>query len=93
MGLTVKLALAYFAAVSVISASVTAYDKIVSKIEGHRRVPEKRLIMLAALGGSAAMLLTMLLIRHKTRHVKFMLGLPIIILIQSITVYFIIIYF
>ena len=28
------------------------------------------------------MLLTMLLIHHKTRHVKFMVGIPVIIILQ-----------
>ena len=46
------------------------------------RTPEKTLLILSALGGSVAMLITMLLIRHKTKHVKFMLGIPIIIILQ-----------
>ena len=32
----------------------------------------------------AAMLVAMLIIRHKTRHLKFMLGLPLIILLQAV---------
>ena len=34
-----------------------------------------------------AMLLTMLLIRHKTRHVKFMVGIPVIIILQLAIVF------
>jgi len=45
-------------------------------------VRESTLLLVAALGGSAAMLMTMLLIRHKTKHAKFMVGLPVIIAIQ-----------
>ena len=33
------------------------------------------------------MLLTMLLIRHKTRHVKFMVGIPVIIILQLAIVF------
>ena len=46
------------------------------------RIPESTLFVVSALGGSAAMLLVMLLIRHKTKHPKFMLGLPLMICLQ-----------
>ncbi len=46
------------------------------------RVPEKTLLIISALGGSVAMLLTMLKIRHKTKHMKFMIGIPVIIAMQ-----------
>lgn len=68
---------------SLISIFVTVYDKISAK-KGKRRVPEAVLMLLAALGGSAAMYITMLTIRHKTKHIKFMLGIPIIMLFQVI---------
>lgn len=72
----------YLCAVSLLSVIVTAWDKRVSKIPGRRRVPEKTLMILAAAGGSVAMLFTMLLIRHKTKHPKFMVGIPAIIIAQ-----------
>ena len=59
-----------------------AVDKRLAKIEGARRVPEITLIALSAFGGSVAMLFTMLLINHKTRKPKFMIGIPIIIVLQ-----------
>jgi uncharacterized membrane protein YsdA (DUF1294 family) len=34
------------------------------------------------LGGSVMMFIVMRIIRHKTRHNKFMLGIPLIILLQ-----------
>lgn len=71
--------------VSLASLIVTVCDKIAA-IRGKRRVRENTLMLLAACGGSVVMLLTMLLIRHKTRHVKFMLGIPIIIVFQIIVV-------
>ncbi len=46
------------------------------------RVPEKTLLIIAALGGSIAMLITMRTIRHKTQHMKFMIGIPAIIVAQ-----------
>lgn len=53
------------------------------------RISESVLLSLATLGGSPAMLLTMLAIHHKTRHTKFMLGIPVIIILQIIAIFFI----
>ena len=61
-------------------------DKI-RAINSGRRIPEILLFLLAALGGSAMMLVMMLLIRHKTKHKKFMIGIPIIIVLQAIAIY------
>lgn len=73
----------YLVVVSLVSAVVTAWDKRVSKIPGHRRVPEKTLITLALIGGSLAMYMTMLSVRHKTKHPKFMVGIPAIMILQT----------
>ena len=51
-----------------------------------RRVPENTLLTIAALGGSIAMLITMRTIRHKTQHMKFMVGIPVIIVLQCVLV-------
>lgn len=51
------------------------------------RVPEATLLLLSALGGSCGMLLGMLLFRHKTRHLKFMLGVPLMLLVQLALLY------
>ena len=75
--------LIYLAAISLISIIVCFYDKKISKKNKvELRIPEKTLLVLSALGGSLAMLATMLLIRHKTKHFKFMVGIPIIIVAQ-----------
>ena len=73
---------AYLALISVISIIVCIYDKIAAKKLPKHRTRESTLLLLCALGGSVAMLMTMLLIRHKTRHAKFMLGIPLIIILQ-----------
>ena len=74
--------LGYLAAISVISIIVCIYDKIAAKHAQRHRTRERTLLLLSALGGSVAMLATMLIIRHKTKHVKFMLGIPLIIVVQ-----------
>ena len=77
------LCLFYLAVMSLIAFFITVYDKIAAKKRPQARIPEKTLILVSCLGGSAVMLITMLFIRHKTRHVKFMLGIPLILLLQS----------
>ena len=80
--------LAYIAIISLISIIVCIYDKKISrKNRVELRTPEKTLLLLSALGGSVAMFVTMLIIRHKTKHVKFMLGIPLIMIIQAGLVY------
>jgi uncharacterized membrane protein YsdA (DUF1294 family) len=78
----------YLTMINLVSVCVTVADKRKAKL--HRwRVPEHTLLFLSVLGGSPAMLVTMLLIRHKTRHPKFMVGIPLILLIQAMAVYWI----
>ena len=74
--------LIYLAAISLVSVIVTVYDKIASKNLPRHRTREATLLILSALGGSVFMFITMLIIRHKTKHIKFMLGIPVIILVQ-----------
>lgn len=74
----------YLAVISLASIVVCIYDKVISKKNKvSLRIPEKVLLLLSALGGSLAMFATMLIIRHKTKHVKFMLGIPLIILAHA----------
>ena len=74
--------LIYLCAISLISIVVCCYDKFAAKHNPKHRTSEATLLLLSALGGSVAMLLTMYLIRHKTKHMKFMIGIPAIIILQ-----------
>ena len=77
-----KYFLIYLAAVSLAAVIMTVSDK--SRARKHkRRIAEKTLFGTAVLGGSAAMYLTMLAIRHKTKHKRFMIGLPLIMIVQT----------
>ena len=73
--------LIYLAVISLISVILTVSDKR-RAIKHRYRISEFTLMLFSALGGGVAMLLTMLLIHHKTRHVKFMVGIPVIIILQ-----------
>ena len=68
--------------ISLAAVCVTVSDKKRAR-QHRRRVPESTLLWLAALGGGAAMYLTMRKIRHKTLHRKFMLGIPLIVLAEA----------
>jgi len=76
----------YLLIISIIAIIITIYDKLCA-IGKRWRVKENTLLFISALGGSVAMYVTMLIIRHKTRHIKFMLGIPIIIIIQLLIVF------
>ena len=51
---------------------------------GKWRIPEATLMSVAAIGGSIGSLLGMYTVRHKTRHLKFTLGIPAILILQII---------
>lgn len=85
------ICLYYFIGISLLAVILTVYDKKASKRKKgkkkRKRVPEKTLIIVALLGGALAEFVTMRIIRHKTRHRKFMWGLPAIMILH-IAVYF-----
>jgi len=56
-------------------------DKLKAK-RGAWRIPEATLIGAAAIGGSVGALAGMYCFRHKTRHLKFTLGIPVILIAQ-----------
>ena len=72
----------YLIGISVFAVLICTYDKFASKRE-MQRISEKTLMLVSIFGGAAAMYITMCIIRHKTKHNKFMVGLPLIILVQT----------
>ena len=48
------------------------------------RIPEATLMGVALLGGSIGAIIGMYAVRHKTKHLKFSVGLPVILAIQVI---------
>ena len=51
---------------------------------GKWRIAEKQLAILSLLGGSVGTLVGMVMFRHKTKHKSFYIGLPLVLLIQSV---------
>lgn len=81
-----KTVLLYVAFISLLTALVTCLDKLFAK-KDMRRISEKALLTLGVLGGAFAEYVTMKLIRHKTLHKKFMIGLPLIILLHGAIIF------
>lgn len=83
-----QLILIYLVLINLVSIIVTISDKHKAK-KKKWRVPESTLLLLSAMGGSVSMYVTMFIIRHKTRHPKFMVGIPVIFALQCILIYLI----
>lgn len=79
----------YLTVINIVAALVTITDKRRS-VKGKWRIPEATLMILALMGGAVFEYITMSVIRHKTRHAKFMIGLPLIIFVQIVIIAFII---
>lgn len=79
---------AYLVFVNVIAFLVYGVDKLKAR-KGHWRISEATLLLLAIVGGSIGAWLGMKAWHHKTKHLKFMYGLPAILLLQlSAVLYF-----
>ena len=48
------------------------------------RIPERTIMSVAVSGGSVGVLLGMYAFRHKTKHLKFTIGVPVILSVQII---------
>ena len=57
-------------------------------VKGKRRIRERTLFLLAFLCGSVGLYAAMLLFRHKTKHLSFMIGVPLIFLCEAAAAWF-----
>lgn len=78
-----KLLLYYLLIINALGFLLMLVDKWKAK-KNRWRVRESTLLLIAALGGSVGSLLGMYLFRHKTLHLKFTLGIPLILAGQCI---------
>ena len=76
-----KLLPLYYAAINLIAAAAFIADKHFAAAR-RRRVPERLLLLLAFIGGGAGAFFAMTVFRHKTRHLKFMLLVPLFIILH-----------
>lgn len=73
--------LIYLLLINAAGFGVMLYDKYLAK-NNLWRIPEKTLLGIAAFGGSIGCWLGMYTVRHKTKHLKFTLGIPAILAAQ-----------
>ena len=76
------LPMCYLLTVNLAAFHLFGRDKRLSKKQHARRIPEKTLFLFALAGGSIGAILGMKTFRHKTRHRYFVIGLPLILLVQ-----------
>lgn len=79
--MTEHLVLLYLIIINAAGFVLMLADKLKAK-RGAWRIPEKTLLGIAAAGGSIGSLVGMYTFRHKTKHLKFTLGIPVILVVQ-----------
>ena len=72
-----------FGLMSLAAFAAFGLDKYKAKA-GKWRIPERTLFLLALLGGGIGAFLGMKVFRHKTRHTQFVIGIPVIMVIQAV---------
>ena len=78
-----QILLIYFLIINVIGFFAMGIDKLRAKKEVWR-ISEKTLFLLALLGGSIGTNVGMYVFRHKTRHWYFVVGMPLILVVQVV---------
>lgn len=73
----------YLLIINALSLLFMLADKVKAR-RGAWRIPEAVLLGMAALGGSLGALMGMKLFHHKTLHLKFSLGLPLLLVLHII---------
>lgn len=87
---TEQLLTSIFVAINIATFLVMYYDKRKSMDrEDAERIPEGLIFFMATAFGSVGVYLGMLILRHKTRKWYFQLGVPLIILQNLATLYFV----
>lgn len=66
---------------TLVGLAVMGVDKRFA-MQGRRRISERNLIILCLLGGSLGVFIGMYLWHHKTKKIKFYLGVPLILMLQ-----------
>ena len=83
-----KILIVYLAIINFITFAAFAIDKI-HAIEGKSRIRILTLLGLAFMGGSVGALLGIYILRHKTKVDYFTVGIPLIMVMQGVVVFFV----
>ena len=85
MSVQYKILAVYLVVINLITFVSFGMDKWKAK-KGKWRIPEKTLMMFAVAGGSVGALVGMYGFRHKTQHLKFVIGIPVILAVQAVII-------
>ena len=80
-----KYLIVYLIIISIITLFAYGIDKLKAK-RGSWRTPEAVLLLLALIGGVAGALTGMLLFRHKTKHKKFTILVPMMLVVWCVVI-------
>lgn len=83
-----RILIAYLVLINVVAFVAFGVDKWKAQ-RGAWRIPELTLLLLAALGGSVGAWLGMRVWHHKTQHLKFLVGIPAIFVLQILLAWWI----
>lgn len=83
--LTTKNIIIYFIIVNLIGFLAMYIDKQKAK-KGKWRIPEKTLFIITALGGGIGTIAGMYIFRHKTQKIAFVIGFPLITILEIIAI-------
>ena len=89
----------YFAMINVIAFVMMGIDKRIAIVNAkpgnkrkggtaHSRIPESMLMMLAVMLGACGIHMGMVVFRHKTKHMKFVIGVPVCLVLNLAAIYF-----
>lgn len=78
-----KYVLLYLLIINAVGFLLMLVDKYKAK-KKLWRIPEATLMGVAAMGGSIGSLIGMYTVRHKTKHLKFTIGIPLILAVQVV---------
>lgn len=81
----ILIAAGYVLLVNIIAFAMYGIDKNKAK-EDRRRISEKSLFLIAGIGGSIGAMLGMKVFRHKTKHWYFVVGIPLILIVQILLI-------
>ncbi len=83
-----KILIIYFVVINLITFAAFAVDKIAAE-KRHARIRIVTLLGLAFIGGSLGALLAMYLLNHKTKKDYFTVGVPLIIIMQIVVIFYV----
>lgn len=84
----IYILIGYIIIINIISFFIMLYDKK-QAIYHNFRISEKTIFIVSLLLGGIGTYIGMYVFRHKTKHLKFTIGIPIVIILNIISVFYI----